>query len=303
MQVVSKLAWIESHQDLGRHPKTKRLKRRLNISLPAVVGHLHYLWWWALDFAEDGDLSKYDAADIADAAMWEDDPEVWEAALIEVGFMDEDRTLHDWYEYAGRFIQLRKDASEAGTKGNHERWHVQRGIVDPNCSHCQKTIDSESPNDQVAVGERSGSDRVGVGLDRTLTLTLTNTLNTKDNTTTSQLPDGSGDKYDSTHPAMQLAEHLRACILHRDPTTKTPDNLQRWAKEADKLLRLDKKPHQEAMSLIEWCQQDQFWSANILSMGTFRKQYDKLKRKAEPRASPPQETPVDRRLREAGVMW
>jgi len=111
------MAWIESHQELGRHPKTRRLARILGISLPAAVGHLHYLWWWALDFAEDGDLSGYDSYEIAEAAMWEGDPDEFVDALIHcgpggmAGFLD--RTgdgglvLHDWDEYAGRLIERR----------------------------------------------------------------------------------------------------------------------------------------------------------------------------------------------------
>lgn len=67
------MAWIESHQELWRHPKTKKLARLLQISIPTAVGHLHGLWYWAMDFAQDGDLSSYDAEDIADAVMWEGD--------------------------------------------------------------------------------------------------------------------------------------------------------------------------------------------------------------------------------------
>lgn len=105
------MAWIESHQELGRHPKTRRLARMLGISLPAAVGHLHYLWWWALDFAEDGDLSGYDSYEIAEAAMWEGDPDEIVDALVHAQFLD--RTgdgglvLHDWDEYAGRLIERR----------------------------------------------------------------------------------------------------------------------------------------------------------------------------------------------------
>jgi len=105
------MAWIESHQELGRHPKTRRLARMLGISLPAAVGHLHYLWWWALDFAEDGDLSDYDRYEIAEAALWEGDPDEFVDALIHARFVDQTGdgglALHDWDEYAGRLIERR----------------------------------------------------------------------------------------------------------------------------------------------------------------------------------------------------
>jgi len=80
----------------------------LSISLPQAIGHLHLLWWWALEYAEHGDLSAFDAADIADAAMWEGDSAAFVQALTTAGFMDADQRIHDWQDYAGRLLEQRK---------------------------------------------------------------------------------------------------------------------------------------------------------------------------------------------------
>lgn len=104
------MAWIESHQEVGRHPKTKKLARLLSTSLPAAVGHLHYLWWWALDFAQDGTLEKYDNADIADAMQWDGDPDLLIESLISAGYIDDTDAglvIHDWAEYAGKLLERR----------------------------------------------------------------------------------------------------------------------------------------------------------------------------------------------------
>lgn len=104
------MAWIESHQEVGRHPKTKKFARLLGVSLPAAVGHLHLLWWWALDFAQDGDLSKYDGGDIADAMLWDGDDQDLMNALIDAGYIDatdNGPVLHDWEEYAGKLLDRR----------------------------------------------------------------------------------------------------------------------------------------------------------------------------------------------------
>jgi hypothetical protein len=63
------MAWLESHQSLRDHPKARRLARRLD-GLPASIGHLHALWWWCLDYAPNGDLTRYqvDADRLADLA-------------------------------------------------------------------------------------------------------------------------------------------------------------------------------------------------------------------------------------------
>lgn len=104
------MAWIESHQEVGRHPKTKKLARLLGVNLPTAVGHLHYFWWWALDFAQDGLLTKYDADDIADAMQWDGDPNTLLDAMISAGYIDdtdEGLAIHDWAEYAGKLLERR----------------------------------------------------------------------------------------------------------------------------------------------------------------------------------------------------
>ncbi len=105
------MAWIESHQELANHPKTGRLAHYLGIGKPQAVGHLHFLWWYALSYAEDGDLS--DLSDlIAYGASWDGDEEVFVAALIKSGFLDEDYQLHDWMDYAGKLVERREQDRE-----------------------------------------------------------------------------------------------------------------------------------------------------------------------------------------------
>lgn len=102
------MAWIESHQSLGEHPKTKKLCRILGISKAQAIGHLHMLWWWALDYAQDGSLARYDDLDIAIGAEWEGDQSGFVTALESSGFLDSDRRIHDWHDYAGKLIERRE---------------------------------------------------------------------------------------------------------------------------------------------------------------------------------------------------
>lgn len=52
---------------------------------------------------------------------------------------------------------------------------------------------------------------------------------------------------------------------------------EKWRREARLLLDRDQRPLEEALWLIDWCQNDAFWNTNILSMPTFRKHYDRLR--------------------------
>ena len=73
-----------------------------------------------------------------------------------------------------------------------------------------------------------------------------------------------------------LAQKLKTLILSNNPKARVPDNLQKWAYEIDKMIRLDKRTPKEIESVIEFSQNDSFWMANILSVAALRKQFDRL---------------------------
>lgn len=61
---------------------------------------------------------------------------------------------------------------------------------------------------------------------------------------------------------------------------KEPTITTSWRDSARRLLDTDQRPFDEAMRLIDWCQQDNFWKGNIRSLPTFREKYDQLRLKA-----------------------
>jgi hypothetical protein len=82
------MAWIELHQSLPTNKKTLRLKKILKIKTPQAVGHLCMLWLWALDNASDGDISQFDAGEIAEIVAYPGDAEKFMDALKSSGFVD-----------------------------------------------------------------------------------------------------------------------------------------------------------------------------------------------------------------------
>lgn len=104
------MAWIESHQSLGTHRKLLALCEALHIDRARAVGMLHFLWWWALDNAPDGDITCISDKVLATASLWKGSPTLWVQTLREVGLVDEDTTsrrLHNWDDYAGKLIAKR----------------------------------------------------------------------------------------------------------------------------------------------------------------------------------------------------
>lgn len=131
------MAWIESHQSLGRHPKLLRLASELRISSAQAIGHLQYLWWWTMDYAENGDLGEYDDRTIAGAAEWTAEAEPFVEALVRSGWLDEREVedengetypayrIHNWDRYVGRLLDQRETSTkQAG--GRARAAHAQR---------------------------------------------------------------------------------------------------------------------------------------------------------------------------------
>lgn len=73
-------------------------------------------------------------------------------------------------------------------------------------------------------------------------------------------------------------EALCSRLLERlqEIDVKTAKVTDKWRDEARKLLDRDERPLDQALRLIDWATSHSFWSGNVHSMPTFRKQYDKL---------------------------
>ncbi len=143
------MAWIESHQELADHPKTKRLMRALGVDRYTAIGVLHVLWYWALDYADDGDLGGFSDEDIADGIAWPGAPSELVRGLITAGFLDEARTIHDWDDFAGRYVAKRQ--------ANAERMRAARAAEPPSINgaraeHVQRTSDARSANVPACAG-------------------------------------------------------------------------------------------------------------------------------------------------------
>jgi DNA-binding transcriptional ArsR family regulator len=74
-----------------------------------------------------------------------------------------------------------------------------------------------------------------------------------------------------------LCRRLAELMLANDPKAKVEPESKRWLDAARLLVDSDGRHFEEALAVLEWCQRDEFWRTNVLSMPTFRKQYAKLR--------------------------
>lgn len=95
---------------------------------------------------------------------------------------------------------------------------------------------------------------------------------------------------------VRLSGLLGELILKNNPkhtglsNGKHDATVRSWCDPIDKLIRLDKQTTEDVEQVIRFAQSDAFWSSNILSGSTLRRQYNKLAAKAL-KASPPAATP------------
>jgi len=107
------MAWIESHQGIERHPKTLKLASAMGWSIDQTIGKLHRLWWWCLDYAPDGNVSRQSTDITAQAiGLHAIEGEKLIKALYDAEFLDKTSKnqylLHDWMEYAGTYLKNSK---------------------------------------------------------------------------------------------------------------------------------------------------------------------------------------------------
>ena len=80
--------------------------------------------------------------------------------------------------------------------------------------------------------------------------------------------------------AVRLSKLFIDLILQRHPEHRHPD-LNKWAGEIDRMIRIDKRTPERIEAVLRWSQADSFWQTNILSPEKLRKQFDQLEIKQQ----------------------
>lgn len=81
--------------------------------------------------------------------------------------------------------------------------------------------------------------------------------------------------YDESSVHFRLADLLYQEILKNNPGHKKP-NLQNWANDMRLMMERDDRTEEQISYLIKWCQRNEFWHKNILSVAKLREKFDQL---------------------------
>lgn len=233
------------------------------------------LWVLAGSWCMDNDYDGFVPADII---------KVWGSTkadaqrLVDAGFWkvatykgEEGWRFHDWARFqpsAAVTAAKKAKEAEAGLRGNHKRWHADRGITDPDCEYCYRVPDGEPDADPIGFASGPGESPPN------RPVPVPDPLPHKS-------PDGDVSRSLAAierDDVERICEHLANRIA--EDGSKRPTITKGWRTSARLMLDTDGRTEQEVHAAIDWCQSHHFWRTNVLSMPTLREKYDRLRKVA-----------------------
>lgn len=249
--------WFKVDDKLHDHRKSRKAGK-------SAMGVWVLAGSWAMDNDQDGFipadvLSRWgtvaDARRLIDAGLWRETTHKGEPGW----------RFHNWARFqpsAAVTAAKRAAEREAGIRGNHKRWHTDRGVTDHDCEYCYRVPDGEPDDDPIGGGESGAIPPVPEPDPHTS-------------------PNGDvEERPDVERLCTLLADRIEGNGSNRPAITKA------WRDAARLLLDKDKRQEAHAAWLIDWCQADDFWMANVMSMPKFREKYDQLLLKSRPAREP-----------------
>jgi hypothetical protein len=189
------------------------------------------------------------------------------AALVASGLWvaaDEGAAFHAWTEYNpdAETLAAAKEAKSEGAKhANHQRWHVKRRVKVAGCQWCIPGSDGDQITDRFSDIKANPPDP------------------TRPDPIDSYVPEVSLVSSEVETTSRPDVEHILTVLdeeLRRNGS-KVPARSKKNTDAARLLLDRDGRTVDQIVRAIHWCQSDEFWRSNILSMSKLREKYDQLR--------------------------
>lgn len=255
--------WFKVDDKLHDHRKARKAGK-------AAMGVWVLAGSWSMDNDTDGFIPEdvlarwgtpADARRLAGVGLWDADTHNGEDGW----------RFHDWSRFqpsAAVTAARRAKEAEAGLRGNHQRWHVDRKITDPACEYCYRVPDQEPDGDPEGTPDRGGES----GANRPVP--------EPDPTTTSNEVVGASEP---RADVIRVCQYLADAVVENG--SKRPQITKAWQDSARRLMDLDGRTEDEVIKAIDWCQRGaseraRFWRPNVMSMPKLRAKFDQMRLQA-----------------------
>jgi hypothetical protein len=266
--------WMKIDDGLHAHRKTRNVTK----SHPEKNRDAGPMGIWVL-------AGSWAAQNGTDGWVPEDELDRWDdawpeltARLVRAGYWwpherngEKGYGFNDWLDYNPES----EAASRSGAFGNHVRWHASKGVVNPECEHCPKeptSPENDPPESGGDIGGRSG----GESGSESRTVALPGPTRPQPDPDPNPVVSAIAERRDDVE---RICEHLASRIEANG--TPRPTITGRWRDAARLMVDRDGRTEEEVHGAIEWCQADEFWRANVLSLPKLREKYDQLRLQAQ----------------------
>jgi hypothetical protein len=267
--------WMKIDDGLHAHRKTRAVAKshKSKTRDAAPMGIWVLAGSWAAQNGTDGWVPE-DELD-----RWDDDWRALAGRLVRAGYWwphehngEAGYGFNDWLDYNPES----EAASRSGIYGNHVRWHANKGFVDPECEHCPNEPEQtepipESPPDRPPISPPESGQASG-----RIALPVPDPTPARPDPT--PIASANAERRDDVERICEhLADSIEANGANRPAITKG------WRDSARLMLDRDERTEHEIHGAIDWCQADEFWRANILSLPKLREKFDQLRLQAQRR--------------------
>jgi hypothetical protein len=176
--------------------------------------------------------------------------------------------IHDYLDY-----QASREQVEAGRQSNAARqkaWRERRKAE----KQAQKNGGSNAGRNGVTNGPVTGAPNPNPNPTEEVLRTSSEDVADSD-----ENRNGVTDNGPVRDDVERLCNHLADRIA--DNGVRRPTIGKTWRTAARLLIDADGHTEDQIHRAIDWCQSDEFWRGNVLSMPTLRKQYDRLRLQAQ----------------------
>lgn len=256
------MPWFKVDDSFESHPKVKAIPRARRVK---AIGLWTLAGSWSARQLTDGFVPSYMLDELA-ATKTEAN------TLVEVGLwspVDGGYLFKDWHDW-----QPTKAKVEAEREAAKERMRVARERKKGTRSGDVRANTSATPPN--GSGEVRSTPR---------SVTPTRPDPTRPDQEDNNVPEADASDAPKSlalierQDVEQVCEHLAAAVEANG--SKRPTITAKWRTAARLMLDKDGRGIEEIHGAIDWCQRDEFWRANVMSLPTLREKFDQLRLQAQ----------------------